>query len=90
MPWYRAIGPTTSIADYFESVWLAKGSPKDAALFGIRDVRHMQYEYYFNPQAASLDRDFISKYTQECPRPDISGRGLVLVVGDQNNALGCN
>jgi hypothetical protein len=88
MPWYRTIVDDTAIADHFYSVWLAKGSPKDAALFGIKDARHMKYEYYFNPEAALLDLDFVQRVARQCDTPDIRGRGLVLVVGHQNKLGG--
>jgi hypothetical protein len=88
MSWYKAIADNTAIGDHFESLWFAKGSPKDAALFGIRDVRHMHYEYYFNPEAALLDPDFVRKVAIPCDTPDIHERGLILLVGDHYKASG--
>jgi len=88
MPWYRAIDNDTAIHEHSYAIWHAHGSPMDAALFGIHDVRHMKYEYYFNPEAALLDPHFVQRVARPCDAPDIRGRGLVLLVGDQRKAGG--
>jgi len=88
MSWYRAIENDTAIGKHFEAIWHAHGRPTDAALFGIHDVRHMKFEYYFNPEAAVLDSHFVQRVARPCDAPDIQGRGLVLVVGDQRKAGG--
>jgi hypothetical protein len=86
MPWYRAIDDSTATRDHFEATWHAHGGPTDAALFGIRDPRHMKFEYYFSPEAALLDPDLVRRVAHPCDAPDISGRGLFLLVGDQLSA----
>jgi hypothetical protein len=88
MPWFRAIHGDTSIADLFLSIWRASGGPQNALLFGIRDPRHMQYEYYFNPEAALLDPEFVRNVATQCDPPNIQERGLILVVGPPNKAAG--
>ena len=82
MPWYRAISGNFAIQDEFEKVWFANGGPKDAALFGIHDIRHGQTEFYFNPGAARIATQLVTNYAQECPPQDV--HSLVLLVGDQS------
>jgi hypothetical protein len=88
MPWYRAINNNLGLKDEFEKIWVANGGPKDAVLFGICDPRHGKFEFYFNPGAAQIAGKLVTRYAQECPRPDIQARGLFLLVGDQMKADG--
>lgn len=82
MPWYRAISNNFGLQDEFEKIWFANSGPKDAALFGIHDIRHRMTEFYFNPGAARIAPRLVASYAQECPPPDI--QALVLLVGDQS------
>ncbi len=84
MPWYRAISSNSGLQDEFENIWFTNGGPKDAALFGIYDLRHRMTELYFNPGAARIAAQLVTSYAEECPPPDIQARGLVLLVGDQS------
>lgn len=88
MTWYRAVCQDASIVEEFKSIWIDKGGPQNALLFGTRDPRHMQFEYYFNPEAVALAPDFVRKVGHPCDTPDIQGHGLVLVVGPPNKAMG--
>ncbi len=82
MPWYKAISDNFGLQDEFEKIWFASGGPKDAALFGIHDIRHRKTEFYFNPAAVRIASQLVTNYAQECPPPDI--QALVLLVGDQS------
>jgi hypothetical protein len=81
MAWYRAISSDWVIQDEFEKIWFAIGGPKDAALFGLRDIGNKVTEFYFNPAAAQIAPHLVATYAQECPDQNI--RSLVLLVGDQ-------
>ena len=80
--WYKVAAGDWAIMDAFTALWVAKGGPKDAALF-VSHPRRRANDFYFSPGAARIAEELLVRFAcTECPRPEASG--LSLLVGDQS------
>ena len=81
--WYKVSRTDWIVQDEFESAWLSNGGPRDAALFGQRNVQARKTDFYFTPAAAERFPELLSRYEAvACSRPNVSE--LALLVGDQS------
>jgi hypothetical protein len=85
MPWRKVVFPRERRLDQavllrseFEQIFIAQGSPRDAALFGEIDIRP-DMVLYFNPGAYRLAAALLDRWGAiECEAP---GGSVSLLVG---------
>jgi hypothetical protein len=74
-------GKADQLQTAFEVMFIARGQPRDAALFELHDENFETNGFYFSPQAATLVSNLIEHFGGvECAPPSVSER-LVLLVG---------
>ena len=70
----------------FESVFVASGAPKDAALFRRRHIT--VYYFYFTPAAVGIFQRIGSYGPEPCARPRASDASLLVGHRDARKLLG--
>lgn len=74
-------GKADQLQKAFEVMFIARGQPRDAALFELHDENFETNGFYFSPLAATLVNNLIEHFGGvECAPPIVSDR-LVLLVG---------
>jgi len=74
-------GQADQLQKAFEVMFIARGQPKDAALFELHGESFETNSFYFSPQAATLVHNLIEHFGGvECAPPALSDR-LVLLIG---------
>ena len=92
--WYRVdlplseccrSGKADQLQKAFEVMFIARGQPRNAALFELHDENFETNGFYFSPVAATLVNNLIEHFGGvECSPPILSDR-LVLLVGHPDN-----
>lgn len=78
-------GRADQLQKAFEVMFIARGQPRDAALFELHDENFETNSFYFSPLATTLVNNLIEHFGGvECAPPAVSDR-LVLLVGHPGN-----